>query len=85
MAAYGPLAEVAVAATVAIVVLSTALSSFSPVIVNVVVLFNVLLATVFYSLLMGLTLIELPVFLWQIVFNSTASRWVLYTPSRVGM
>ncbi|KAK6049758.1 phosphatidate cytidylyltransferase [Cooperia oncophora] len=78
MTVYGPLAEIAVGATIAIVIISTILSyGAHPVVINAVILVTVGVAMMLYSLLMDLNLLELPMFLWRIVFDSTNSRMLL--------
>uniref|UniRef100_A0A7I4Y8R3 dolichol kinase n=1 Tax=Haemonchus contortus TaxID=6289 RepID=A0A7I4Y8R3_HAECO len=77
-AVYGPLAEIAVGGTAVIVVSSMLLSKAGqPTMINAVVLVVVCLAMALYSILMNLSLLELPFFLWGIVFDSTNSRLFL--------
>ncbi|KAK5982491.1 Phosphatidate cytidylyltransferase [Trichostrongylus colubriformis] len=78
MTVYGPLAEVAVGATAAIVVISSVLSYVNqPAIINAVVLVTIGAAMTLYSFLVKVSLLELPMFLWRIVFDSTNSRVIL--------
>ncbi|XGW18744.1 hypothetical protein V3C99_002944, partial [Haemonchus contortus] len=77
-AVYGPLAEIAVGATAVIVVSSMVLSKAGqPTMINAVVLVVVCLAMALYSILMDLSLLQMPFFLWGIVFDSTNSRLFL--------
>ncbi|CAJ0598327.1 unnamed protein product [Cylicocyclus nassatus] len=73
----GPLAGIAVSATIAIVVGALLTAPLHPVIVNAVFLVSVGTAMLMYSLLMNISMIELPLFLWRIVFNSQSSRYLL--------
>ncbi|VDL83749.1 unnamed protein product [Nippostrongylus brasiliensis] len=78
MVVYGPLAQVAVAATTAIVALSILVTPYNAALVNLVAVVCITSAMVVYSCLIGISLLELPAFLWQIVFDSSHSRSVLY-------
>ncbi|KAL6726275.1 hypothetical protein Aduo_008263 [Ancylostoma duodenale] len=77
MSADGPLAEIAVAATVAIVVGALLTAPLHPAVVNVVLLVSIGTAMVLYSLIVGISVSELPAFLWNIVFTSDRSRYFL--------
>ncbi|KHJ93378.1 hypothetical protein OESDEN_06716 [Oesophagostomum dentatum] len=74
MDAVGPLAEIAIAATAAIVVGALLTAPLHPAVVNAVVLVSVGTSMMVYSLMMGISLFELPHFLWNIVFTSHSTR-----------
>ncbi|KAE9421161.1 hypothetical protein Angca_008095, partial [Angiostrongylus cantonensis] len=74
---YGPLVELAVVATLMVVVFSLLTSRYHPAFVNLVVLLSIAITMIVYSILMNLSILELFCFLWRIVFNSERSRYFL--------